>query len=71
MELLEFCSEIINGTGGLHAMEYYELAVPTIDRDEAVAAWVIQCLANPNCEGSDYVLEQIQARRAQILEEGY
>jgi hypothetical protein len=71
MKLLDFCEKIINGDTGLHEMERCEMAVPTVDRDVAVAAWVIRCLANPNCEGSGYILDMVQARRLQILEEGY
>ena len=32
-----------------------------------VAAWVIRCLANPTCEGSQEVLDAIVAHRAEVL----
>lgn len=51
--------EIINGAGGLHDYEYYEMPVETIPHDEAVAVWVIRCLGNAKCAGSDDVLQAI------------
>lgn len=55
---------IIDGTTGLHAFEGREsLSEP---RDEAVAAWVIRCLANPDCDGSKEILEAIMKRREKV-----
>lgn len=61
--LLEFCNSIINGNGGLLDYEQHEVAVPTVPRDVAVAAWTIRCLANPGCEGSEHLVEMILAKR--------
>lgn len=54
---------IIDGPGGLHDFEARECASPVAGRDEAVAAWVVRCLANPHCEGSRAVLDAIIQRR--------
>jgi hypothetical protein len=59
----EWITGIIDGPGGLHDYERCELASPTVPRDEAVAAWVIRCLANPRCEDSDGILAAIQEQR--------
>jgi len=66
MKIQEWVNNIIDGTTGLHAFERFEFATPTIPRDQAVAAWVIRCLANPDCEGSGDVLAAIAARRAKM-----
>lgn len=60
--------DVINGSGGLHDFEDHELASSNIDRDEAVGAWVIRCLANPKCEGSQAVLSAIIERREKVQE---
>ena len=52
--------------GGLHDFEKYELATPNCDRDVATAAWVIKCLANPQSDGAEYVLNAIMERRNQL-----
>lgn len=62
----EWITQIIDGPAGLHSFEEHEIATPTIPRDEAVAAWVIRCLANPLCEGSEEVFQAIAARREKV-----
>lgn len=47
----------------LHDFERCEAALPTIPRDEAVGAWIIRCLANPECDGSAELIEAIVRRR--------
>ena len=67
--LHDFCESIISGTGGLHSYERHEVAfIPDDRRDMAVANWVIRCLANPGCEGSEFVLERIIAKRESLSE---
>ncbi len=68
MTLLEFVDKIINGCGGLHDFEYYEMAAPNMPRDEAVAIWVIKSLANPKCEGSADAIAAILKRREEVKE---
>jgi hypothetical protein len=62
--ITQWITGIIDGPGGLHDFERCEFASPTVPRDEAVAAWVIRCLANVRCEDSDGVLAEIQRHRA-------
>lgn len=67
--IYQFAEKIITGVGGMHDYEKYELATPNFDRDVTTAIWVLKCLANPKCEGSDYMLQLIQDRRQQLEEE--
>ena len=69
MNILEFSEKIINGVGGLHDFEYYEMASPNYDRDVSVAIWVIKCLANPKCEGSEEAVQAIIERRNKLAAE--
>ena len=62
----KWVNRIINGLGGLHSFEDHEFATPNIDRDEAVARWVIRCLGNKNCEGSQEVIDAILKNRATL-----
>lgn len=64
--LYKFVKEIINE---LHEFENCEIAIQTIPRDEAVAQFVIRCLANPDCEGSREMLDAIIDHRADRLRE--
>ena len=64
-DLLEFCTKIIEGVGGLHDFGYYEMATPNYDRDVSTAIWVIKCLANPKCEGSEEAIQAILERRTE------
>ena len=67
MNILEkFAKEIIDGVGGLRDYERCELASPTIDRDQATVIWTLRCLANPECEGSQAVIEAILERRKKL-----
>lgn len=64
--IIQFCRDIIQGVGGLHDYERYELAVPNFDRDICVAIFVIKCLANPKCDGSQEILNLILERRKEL-----
>lgn len=66
MKINDWIDKTINGTGGLHSFERHEAVVMNAPRDEAVAAWVIRCLANPENEGSADVLASIVARREKM-----
>ena len=66
MDIMQYCTRIITGVGGLHDFEKYELATPNCYRDVATAAWVIKCLANPQSDGAEYVLNAIMERRNQL-----
>lgn len=54
----EFADRIVNGGGGFKCMEDREFCIFP-DREVAVAEFVIRCLANPECEGSEDVLNAI------------
>ncbi len=71
MNIRQFSEKIINGPGGLHAYEYHEMAEPVGDRDVAVAVWVIKCLSNPKCEGSEVAIQAILERRNKLAAEQY
>ena len=66
MDIPKWIHELISGPGGLHDYEAHEWAEPRIDRDEAVAAYVIRCLGNPGCEGSAELLQAIADHRAKV-----
>lgn len=51
----------LNGTGGLKA--YLRGERPT---KAQIARWIIRCLANERCEGSDEVLQAILDERVEI-----
>jgi hypothetical protein len=61
--LVDFAHDCIHGSGGLHDFEDREMATPNIDRDEAVARWVLRCLGNIDYELSSRALEAILEHR--------
>lgn len=63
MDIRAWIHEIIDGIGGFHDYERYEMPIETMPHDEAVAVWVIKCLGNPKCFGSDDVLQIITDHR--------
>lgn len=66
IDIAGWIKRCIEGTSGLLSFEKYELAV-RLESDEVVAAdWIIRCLANPNNEGSEDVLQAIIQRREDI-----
>ena len=56
---------IISGPGGLKMYHQRELggSRPSIQQ---AAEWVLRCLANPRCVGSDTTLEAIKAQRERV-----
>jgi len=54
---------IIEESGGFKSCEKHEIMVHNISREHSIAAWVIRCLANPDCEGSKETLESIHVQR--------
>jgi hypothetical protein len=58
----QWIKDVINGVGGFKDYENYEF-VAFADRDEGIAGFVIRCLANPTCEGSEEVLNAIIEKR--------
>lgn len=53
---------------GLFVMERYELAVRLGSDEFCASSWIIRCLANPKCEGSQEVLDAIAERRKEVSE---
>lgn len=68
-DALEWTGRIVNGVGGWKDFERYEMVVSP-DRDLSIAYFVVKCLANPKCEGSAWMLEQIQIRRKELSQNG-
>lgn len=67
MTVEEWIKSVLFGPGGLDDYERHELVVWNVPDREATAAWIIRCLANPQCEGSAEVLEAIADRRVEML----
>ncbi|MEX2017548.1 MAG: hypothetical protein WD876_03685 [Candidatus Pacearchaeota archaeon] len=63
----EWCKEIIDGGSGFISYEEHELVIWHIKRERAVAEWVIRCLANPENEGSQMVIDSIIERRKAVM----
>ena len=63
IDIRTWVHEIIDGIGGLHDFENHEIATPNMPRDEAVAIWILKCLGNRKCEGSQKVLNEILKHR--------
>jgi hypothetical protein len=63
MEINTWIKQVISGPGGMNNYEETEVVVWHKPEREAVAAWVIRCLANPECEGSEDVLNAITLQR--------
>lgn len=62
----DWCQQIIEGVGGMNDYEQYEMVIWNQPERIAVADWVVRCLANPRCEGSEEVLQAIQERRSEL-----
>lgn len=66
MEIDEWVNRIINGIGGFKSWEEHEIVIHN-SREESIAAFVIRCLANPQCKGSRDVIDAIIAQREKLL----
>lgn len=62
----KWLGRIIHGTGGFKNCEKYEAMLHHISREYSIAEWVIRCLANPECEGSNEVIEAIIKQRSAL-----
>ena len=65
-DIAAWIHRIISGPTGLETYEEREFVIWHIPPYEVAATWVIRCLANPDCEGSQQVLDSILARRARV-----
>jgi len=61
--IYDWIHDIVTGVGGFFDYEKYEWPIYNCTREEFIAAFVIRCLANPNCEGSNEILQEIVERR--------
>lgn len=59
----QWCTEMIEDTGGLDDFEYNEMATPTVRREIAVATWIIRCLGNSQNDKTKAVINAILERR--------
>jgi hypothetical protein len=48
------------------AMEEHEIAIHHVDRELAFAEFLVKALANPECEGSEKMLNSITNRRQKL-----
>lgn len=62
----DWCTEIIEGSGGLQEYKYHEIAQLHPDPRIEGAIWALKCVSNPGCEGSDETLKAIEERRNRI-----
>lgn len=53
----------IDGDGGYKSMVEHEWGIETL---HGAAAFVLRCLANPDCEGADEVLASILKQRLRV-----
>lgn len=66
IDIAEWATRIIEGTGGMNAKELYEWVIFHDSDRVAAAKWTLRCLANPECEGSAEVLQAIMERREKV-----
>lgn len=63
MNAREFCKKIMDEPGGWLDFERREMVVCYDSRESCIANFVLNCLANPKCEGSGEALAAIIERR--------
>lgn len=63
IDIYAWIHDVIDGAGGMNSFEDREMVIWNAPDREAAAAWIIRCLANPDCEGSRAVLDSIERRR--------
>lgn len=66
MNITEWVNQVINGPGGMNEFEAHEMVMWNDTERVSAAIWVLRCLANPACYGSEEVLQAIQERRAEL-----
>lgn len=59
----DFARSIVEGTGGMNSFEEHEVVDFGCSDRVAAAEWALRCLANPRCEGSQRVLDEIIRHR--------
>jgi len=61
-DVLAWCRELVHGVGGFLDYEEYEKVVFE-DREVSLVSFVVRALANPECAGSETMLQAIRERR--------
>lgn len=62
-DISQWCRDVIQGPGGLQNFERNEMATPLVDRDVAIAMWVVRCLGNSERPETQAVVDAIVSRR--------
>lgn len=62
--------DAINGAGGLRSYQDHEYPVMAHPDDVTVAIWIVRCLGNPRCEGSQEVVDAIIKSREDQAQPG-
>jgi len=63
MDINKWINRVIKGSAGFETWEDREGIIFHNSREEGIAAFVIRCLANPLCDGSEDVLAAILEQR--------
>jgi len=69
LDIAAWIKDCIEGKGGMNAYEDNECVVWHVPERQAAATWILRCLANPWCEGSEAVLAAILERRPKKMRE--
>lgn len=69
MKIRDWVTSIIKGSGGFLMWEDREVVIFHHSREEGIADFVIRCLSNPLCEGSEDVLQAIMQQRNKTTKE--
>jgi hypothetical protein len=64
MDIQKWVNRIIKGASGFEVWEDREAVIFNNSREEGIAEFVLNCLANPKCEGSADILQAILELRA-------
>lgn len=64
IDLHEWVNRTIEGPAGFKVWEDRECVVHHVSREFSIAAFVMRCLANKECEGSEHALNAIIKRRS-------
>jgi hypothetical protein len=64
---MDWCQTVIEGGGGMISWQSHEMVIfdSAYDDRTHAAAFVLRCLANPRCAGSEEILRLIHDRRAE------
>ena len=63
----DWVKDIIEGPQGMNSFQRHEMVIWNEPERIAAANWVLRCLANPRCEGSDKMLHAILERRKNAM----